>query len=77
MSHRTFQDRDGHRWEVVDRSSSEWEFRPAGENPHSLRRVRPPGYEKDPYELSSEELQRLLDGAESPASRPRRSPFRD
>jgi hypothetical protein len=40
-------------------------------------RVAAPGYERDPFELSVEELQRLLDGAPRPGSGPRKSPFKD
>jgi hypothetical protein len=37
--------------------------------------VASPGYEKDPYELSQEELQRLLDGAAAAPVRRVRNPF--
>ena len=40
-------------------------------------RVSAPGYERDPFELSIEELQRLLDRAPRPGSGPRKSPFKD
>jgi len=52
-------------------SRSEWEFSPVEGNPGPGRLGEPPGYEADPYELSVEELQRLLD-----AARPRRKPSR-
>ena len=39
--------------------------------------VERPGYETDPYELSGEELQHLLDSAPAPRARERKSPFRD
>jgi hypothetical protein len=40
-------------------------------------RVAAPGYERDPFEVSIEELQRLLDGAPRPMSGGRKSPFKD
>ena len=77
MGYRRFTDANGDIWDVKDGSASEWEFLPVGGNPHPAVRVRAPGYEKDPFELSAEELQDLL-GAERPArDRPRRSPFKD
>jgi hypothetical protein len=69
MARRTFVDRSGSRWEIDVRSRSEWEFAPVEGNPGPGRIVAPPGYETDPYELSIEELQRLLD-----AGQPRRKP---
>jgi hypothetical protein len=77
MSYRRFTDRGGHQWEVRDRSSSEWVFEPVGGNPHLPTRVRPPSYEKDPFELSEEELQGLLGDGGPERSRPRESPFKD
>lgn len=75
MAHRRFQDRQGYYWEVRPRSRSEWELEPAGDNPGRARSVPAPGYEKDPYELSQEELQELLDRSTPPPARSRRSPF--
>lgn len=77
MAFRAFTDRDGRRWEIRDRSDREWEFVPDKGNPGPARVVEPPGYETDPYELSSEELQRLLDAAPAPRARERKSPFID
>jgi hypothetical protein len=77
MAHRTFTDREGHTWEVRVRSTSEWEFSPGPGNPRPPVSVRPPGYEKDPYELSMEELQHVLDAAPPGPKRERKSPFRD
>ena len=77
MGYRRFTDRDGNTWEVHDRSMSEWELRPVSGNPKSAVRVQAPGYETDPFELSTEELQRLLDSVPSSSSRPRKSPFKD
>jgi len=77
MAHRKFTDRDGHDWEIRVRSRDEWAFEPVGENPSRARVARSPGYEKDPYELSREELQRLLDSAPPPSDRSVKSPFKD
>jgi hypothetical protein len=77
MGHRRFTDREKQQWEVRTVSSSEWEFSPAGDNQARPRTVPPPGYEKDPYELSQEELQRLLDTSAPQPVRPRKSPFGD
>jgi len=75
MGYRRFTDRDGRTWEIRDQTASEWEFQPI-EGDGAVR-VRAPGYDKDPFELSTEELQKLLDEAGSGPARPRKSPFRD
>lgn len=77
MAGRRFADRDGNRWEVRVRSRSEWEFEPVEGNPGPARAAASPGYEKDPFELSVEELQRVLDSSRPPSARPRKSPFLD
>jgi hypothetical protein len=77
MGFRRFIDRDKGEWEIRDVSRLEWEFSPAGDNQQRPRRVPPPGYEQDPYELSQEELQRLLDASVPQAERSKRSPFKD
>lgn len=78
MANRKFIDRDGNHWEVRDRSSAEWVLEPILENPSRPRRVKPPRYELDPFELTDQELQRLLDSAPDPGpSTPRKSPFLD
>ncbi len=77
MGFRTFTDRDGRVWEVRERSSSEWEFSPGRGNSNPARFVAAPGYEKDPYELSIDELQRLFDSAPVPKPSQRKSPFKD
>ena len=77
MGFRAFTDRDGRMWEVRDRSSREWELSPGPSNPGPARFVAAPGYEKDPFEMSVEELQRLLDSAPPPTKRERKSPFLD
>ncbi|HEY9517628.1 MAG TPA: hypothetical protein VIQ98_00120, partial [Gemmatimonadales bacterium] len=59
----------------TDRDKLSWEIRPVGENTGKPRTVASPGYEKDPYELSQEELQRLLDGAAAAPVRRVRNPF--
>jgi len=77
MANRTFSDRAGNRWEVRTRSRSEWEFEPLAGNPGPARLGAPPGYESDPYEMSVEELQRILEAA-APRRPPRsKSPFLD
>lgn len=77
MAGRKFTDRDGKRWEVRARSRSEWAFEPDDDTHAGLRYVRPPSYEADPFELSIEELQKLLDSAPPPPPRKAQSPFQD
>lgn len=78
MGYRRFIDQSGNEWEVRDLTRSEWEFQPVGGNPGGARMVRAPGYESDPFELSEEELQKLLGEGEGPGrSRPAKSPFKD
>jgi hypothetical protein len=77
MGDRRFTDRDGRRWEIRVRSRSEWLFEPVEDNPGPARPAAPPGYESDPFEMSIEELQRLLDATPAPRSKPRASPFLD
>jgi hypothetical protein len=77
VAFRKFVDRDGHEWEVRPRSRSEWDLEPMGMNPGKARSVASPGYEKDPFELSKEELQALLDQSRPPKVRPTKNPFGD
>ena len=77
MAFRKFVDREGHEWEVRPRTQSDWDLAPSGSNPHLARNAPSPGYEKDPFELSTEELQKLLDRAPIPKPRPKKSPFGD
>ena len=77
MGDRRFTDRDGLRWEVRVRGKNEWTFEPAEDNAGPARTARAPGYERDPFELSVEELQRLLDSAPPPRPRKTQSPFLD
>ena len=77
MGYRKFVDRAGHAWEVRVRSQREWEFEPASHSPERPRTVAAPSYEADPFELSIEELQRLLDSAPPLRSRSKPSPFGD
>jgi hypothetical protein len=77
MGDRRFVDQDGRRWEVVVRSRSEWRFEPVEGNPGPARTAEPPGYERDPFELSVEELQRLLAAAAPPRAGKARNPFLD
>ncbi len=77
MGYRRFDDRDGEVWEVRDRSGSEWELQSVSGKEESVA-VPAPGYEADPFELSVEELQRLLDAARGTSRRSqRKSPFKD
>ena len=75
MARRTFVDRSGSRWEIVVQSRSEWEFAPVEGNAGPTRVATPPGYETDPYELSVEELQRLLDSGQPRRKPTGKSPF--
>ncbi len=80
MGYRRFTDREGLTWEVRDRSTSEWELRPVSEESLPAVRIAAPGYERDPFEVSVEELQGLLDAARpsgSPRTPRRKSPFGD
>ena len=75
MSFRRFTDRDRQDWEIRPVSSSVWELSPAGENTGRPRTVPAPGYEKDPWEMSQEELQGLLDTSAAAPVRGRKNPF--
>lgn len=78
MSYRRFVDREGRSWEVRDRSRSRWEFHPISGNTSSAVPVSAPTYESDPYELSDQELQKLLDQELGrPARSASKSPFID
>jgi hypothetical protein len=65
MGYRRITDRDGETWDVVDRSDSVWRFEPVGGNPADPIESQAPGYQKDPFELSQSELQRMLDEGQS------------
>jgi hypothetical protein len=77
MAHRRFHDRKGQEWEVRTPSKDMWEFGLVDDSLGRSRTVPAPGYERDPYELSVEELQRLLDGSIATPGRARKSPFKD
>ena len=77
MSYRKFVDRAGHAWLIRDRSRWEWTFEPDGGNPGAARTVRAPTYQDDPFELSTEELQRLLDSAKTSSGPRAPNPFGD
>lgn len=78
MGYRKFSDRDGDGWEVRDESDRRWVFRPLRGNDKIETRVHPPSGADDPFELSTEELQKLLDGGQPAQGRSRPpSPFRD
>jgi hypothetical protein len=76
MAHRRFTDREGRAWEIRVRNRNEWEFEPVGDNPGPARLVAPPGYEHDPFEMSVEELQKLVDAGRARRP-PGKSPFLD
>ena len=78
MAYRNFVDKQGRKWEIRARTKSEWELVPVGDNRDRERTVRPPGYEPDPFEMSIEELQKLLDEPDTLGrSKPSKSPFKD
>ncbi len=77
MGDRRFRDRDGQEWDVRVVSRGQWEFSPAGDTPDKPRTCRAPGYERDPFELSIEELQKLFDESAPAAARRMKSPFKD
>lgn len=78
MGYRRFADRSGNVWEVRDRSRWEWEFIEVSKDSGERRAVEAPGHESDPFELSDEELQKLVDDA-GPARRTSKpvNPFGD
>lgn len=76
MAYRRFDDSSGRAWEVVVRGR-QWRFEPIHDNPGPAREAEGPGYEKDPFELSVEELKRLLDKAQAPRPLPKKNPFLD
>jgi len=75
MGYRRFRDRDGNEWDVKDDSGSEWHLLPVSGNPRPRLSVRAPGYENDPFELSNEELQRMLDAARAARTSRSKNPF--
>lgn len=76
MATRRFTDKGGRDWDVRVRSRNEWEFEPVGDNPGPALLVVPPAYEQDPFEMSVEELQKLVEAAR-PRRPPGKSPFLD
>jgi hypothetical protein len=77
MAFRRFTDRQGRVWEVRPRSRAEWEFEEVNASSAGSLLAEAPSYETDPFELSVEELQRLLDRARPVKSRSKPSPFKD
>ncbi len=80
MGYRKFTDRDGHAWDVKDRSDYEWVFEPEPGSGFGAVSVPAPGHQKDPFEVSIEELQRMLDSAgplDRPSGSKKKSPFLD
>lgn len=77
MGFRRFTDRQGRQWEIRPRTKSDWDLDPVGDNPEAQRSVRAPGYEPDPFELSQEELDRLLASSQQAPPRSVKNPFKD
>lgn len=78
MSNRRFSDWQRKQWEVQVTSKSEWQFNPIGGNNASARRVCPPLYAgDDPFELSEQELQKILGNSTTPPMSTKPSPFGD
>ncbi len=80
MSFRKFQDAAGRRWRVKVRSKHDWLLEPLSGNPEKACPAVPPLYADDPFELSEEELRRILDeagGGEAAVGPGRPSPFGD
>lgn len=77
MGHRTFVDRNGNGWQIRPVTKAKWEFLPEPHNSERPRTVSAPSHERDPFELSKEELQALLDSAPPPSTRSKPSPFLD
>jgi hypothetical protein len=77
MGYRKFVDRDGNEWEVRDLSKTGWELVPIASNRQPARSVPVPTYEADPFELSEQELQKLLDGGGDARSHLKKSPFKE
>lgn len=75
MGYRRFTDRDGVTWEVRDHTFTEWELQPMAQPGVAPVRVRAPVQERDPFEVSIEDLQQMLD-AERPRGASRtKNPF--
>ena len=78
MGYRRFVDRDGRAWELRDVTRSEWELVPESGDTADRFRIPAPNYEADPFELSGEEVQRLVDKRPDNSRRkPPQSPFLD
>lgn len=80
MSYRRFTDADGARWEIRMHAKGDWEFRPVPGNPGRIHLGAPPLHTTDPFEVSEQELRRMLADASPRPSRSAGSapsPFRD
>jgi len=77
VGYRRFADGKGGRWEIRIESSGEWRFEPVSGTRRPARRGRPPLYARDPFELSEQELQRILEDARPIERRTGPSPFGD
>lgn len=80
MSYRRFTDAAGARWEIRMHAKGDWEFRPVPGNPGPIHRGAPPLHTTDPFEVSEQELRRILADASPRPGRPGGRvppPFRD
>jgi hypothetical protein len=77
MGYRRFTDRDGVTWEVRDQTFTEWVLQPVGQPGVAPVRVRAPVQERDPFEVSTEDLQRMLDAERPRGASSRKNPFQD
>lgn len=59
--HRKFEDARGDSWEIRPERDFKWYFVPLEGNEAIRRIVTPPPRADDPFELSEQELQKLLD----------------
>ena len=77
MGYRRFTDRDGVTWEVREYSVAEWELQPVSQPGLTAVRIRAPAHEHDPFDVSTVELQRLLDAERPRGPSKKKNPFLD
>ena len=77
MGYRRFTDRDGITWEVRDQTFTDWLLQPMGQPGTAPVRVRAPVQERDPFEVSTEELQRMLDAERPRGASQQKNPFKN
>lgn len=77
MAHRKFKDRQGRGWQARVESKRRWWLEPLPGNEEARRLATPPTYADDPFELSEQELQRVLKGARPSRGAPGPPPFKD